>query len=162
MNSNVENPQEGRFAPRSARDFEAVIGSTVGVTGWHAVGQADIDSFAAATGDFQWIHVDVVRAGASPLGTTIAHGLYTLSLGPKLTQELLDLSGFSYSLNYGYERVRFPAPLTTGSRLRMSLGVVELKLVGTKAVNVTLRQTFESDSTERPVCVADTVVRLAP
>lgn len=160
MTQNSSTTHRGRFAPQSAGDLHVRVGEILGVTAWHAVAQADIDSFAAATGDFQWIHTDVQRAAHSPLGTTIAHGLYTLSLGPKLMGEILDLSAFSHSLNYGYERVRFPAPLAVDSRVRMSLGLVATKPAGEQNVDATLRQAFEKEGGNKPVCVADVVVRL--
>ena len=86
-------------------------GRELGVTEWREITQAEVDAFADATGDHQWIHVDPERAAASPLGGTIAHGLLTLSLAPAMTASLLSFEGFAFALNYGYDRVRFPAPL---------------------------------------------------
>lgn len=146
--------------PSSVAELVALKGETLGPTEWFAVTQETIDAFAAATRDFQWIHVDPERAGASPLGSTIAHGLLTLSLGPKFTMELIDFDGFGHSLNYGYDRVRFPAPAPVGSWLRMRLVVVAVHDV-TGGVQVTLRQTFERRGAERPVCVADALARFA-
>lgn len=146
--------------PSSVAELVALEGEILGPTDWYEITQPGIDTFAEATRDFQWIHTDPERAGASPLGSTIAHGLLTLSLGPKFTMELIDFDGFGHSLNYGYDRVRFPAPLPSGSWLRMHLVVAAIEDVS-GGVQVTLRQTFERRGTERPVCVADALARFA-
>jgi acyl dehydratase len=99
-------------------ELKTKIGEELGVSDWHEVTQEAIDAFADATGDHQWIHVDPERASGTPFGDTIAHGLYTLSLGPKLSDALFSIGGFAFGLNYGYGRVRFPAPLPVGSRVR--------------------------------------------
>jgi acyl dehydratase len=93
------------------------------------VPQQSIDAFAEVTGDHQWIHVDPESAAAGPFGSTIAHGLFSLSLGPALSEQLLSLAGFAHSLNYGYDKVRFPAPLPVGSRVRMSVTIVAVEPV---------------------------------
>ena len=147
--------------PSSVAELVARLGEVLGPTDWYEITQPRIDAFAEATRDFQWIHTDPPRAAASPLGSTIAHGLFPLSLGPKFTMELIDFAGFGHSLNYGYERVRFPAPLPCGSWLRMRLVVVSIEDV-TGGVQATLRQTFERRGTEKPVCVADALARFSP
>jgi acyl dehydratase len=144
----------------SIEELVAREGEVLGPTDWYEITQPRIDAFADATSDFQWIHVDPERAAASPLGSTIAHGLLTLSLGPKFTMELIDFGGFGHSLNYGYDRVRFPAPVPVGSWLRMTLLVAAIEDVK-GGVQVTLRQTFERRGAERPVCVADALARFA-
>jgi acyl dehydratase len=136
------------------------VGELLGVSAWHDVDQARIDAFAAATGDFYWVHVDPERAAAGPHGTTIAHGLYTLSLGPMFTDSLVDFD-FRVRLNYGYDRVRFPAPVPVGSRLRMRLELAELAPRG-EGVALTLLDTFEREGAEKPVCVAQQLIYLAP
>jgi acyl dehydratase len=146
--------------PSSVADLVALNGEVLGPTDWYEISQSTIDAFAETTRDFQWIHTDVERAAASPLGSTIAHGLLTLSLGPKFTMELIDFGGFGHSLNYGYDRVRFPAPLPSGSWLRMHLLVAAIADVE-GGVQVTLRQTFERRGAKRPVCVADALARFA-
>jgi acyl dehydratase len=139
--------------------LRAAIGSELGVTEWHEVTQAAVDTFADATGDRQWIHVDPERAAQSPLGGTIAHGLYTLSLAPAMMSALLSFDGFAFALNYGYNRVRFPAPLPVGSRLRMraTLDTVE-DIPG--GAQITIGQTFEREGGDKPVCVAESLARV--
>lgn len=146
--------------PSNVAELVAREGEVLGPTDWYEVTQVRIDAFAEATRDFQWIHTDPARAAASPLGSTIAHGLLTLSLGPKFTMELIDFGGFGHSLNYGYDRVRFPAPVPVGSWLRMRLLVAAIEDVR-GGVQVTLRQTFERRGAERPVCVADALARFS-
>lgn len=137
----------------------AYVGKELGVSRWHEVRQADIDSFAEVTGDHQWIHVDVERAKETPFGGTIAHGYYTLSLAPMFSYEIYEITGVSFALNYGLNRVRFPAPLPVGSRVRMRATLTEMSEVpGGGQVTTTL--TFESDAAEKPVCVAETLVRV--
>jgi acyl dehydratase len=134
------------------------VGLDLGTTEWLPVTQADVDAFAAATRDFQWIHVDPVRARASPFGTTIAHGLYTLSLGPLFTAQLLEITNMGHTLNYGYGRIRFPAPLVVGSRLRMHATLTEAHPVPGGA-QFTVKQTFEREGGDKPVCVAEAIGR---
>jgi len=139
-------------------DLKARVGDELGVTDWHDVTQDAIDAFARATGDDQWIHVDVERAAQTAWGGTIAHGLYTLSLGPKFSYELFSFEGFGFGLNYGYNRVRFPAPLPVGSRVRMRALLAAVEEVP-GGVQLTVTQTFEREGSEKPVCVADWVAR---
>ena len=100
-------------------ELKAAVGQELGVSDWYEVTQEAINEFAEVTQDFQWIHVDPERAKETPFGGTIAHGLYTLSLGPKFSYEIFDLQGFAFGVNYGYGKVRFPAPLPVGTRVRM-------------------------------------------
>jgi acyl dehydratase len=139
-------------------ELRASVGEELGVSAWHDITQERIDAFADATGDDYWIHVDPERAAASELGGTIAHGLLTLSLGPMFTYSLVRFEGFSVTLNYGYEKVRFPAPLPTGSRVRMRSRLVEVVDVSGGA-QASLLQTFERDGSDKPVCVATSIVR---
>lgn len=140
-------------------ELKAKVGEELGVSEWHEVTQERINAFAEATEDFQWIHVDPERAKDTPFGGTIAHGLYTLSLGPKFAYSLFTIEGFSFGLNYGYEKVRFPAPLPVDSRVRMraTLAAVD-EVPGGLQFRVT--QTFEVDGGEKPVCVAESVARV--
>ena len=140
----------------SLRDL---IGLELGPTGWLEVTQERIDTFAQATGDHQWIHVDPVRAAEGPFGTTIAHGYLTLSLcAPLLSQALAGLTDSSMGINYGTNKVRFPAPVPAGSRIRARATVVSVDDVpgGEQAVVVT---TVEREGGEKPVCVAEIVLR---
>src|SRR5919198_187709 len=118
-----------------------------------------IDELKAKTGDHQWIHVDPERAAQTPFGSTIAHGLYTLSLGPRFTYEAYQLEGFAFGLNYGYERVRFPAPLPVDSRVRMRATLTSVDEVP-GGIQIKVTQTFEVEGGEKPVCVAEQLVRL--
>jgi len=136
-----------------------LVGSELGPTSWLDVPQVRIDAFAAATDDPQWIHVDPERAAReSPFGTTVAHGFLTLSLCVPMLYEVLPLVG-STAINYGVDRVRFPAPLPAGGRIRGRFVVASVEDVpgGEQAV---LAATVEREGSEKPVCVAELVVRL--
>lgn len=138
-------------------DLEAMVGMELGVSGWHVVDQAKINGFAQATDDFTTIHMDTQAALAAGLPATIAHGLYTLSLGPKLLYEIWSVSGFSLGLNYGFEKVRFLSPVPCGSRIRMSA-----TLSGIKAIpgghRYTIHEVFEIEGQSKPACVADAII----
>ena len=108
-------------------ELKQAEGEELGVSDWHEVSQKDIDAFADATGDHQWIHVDPERAKDTPFGGTIAHGYYTLSLAPKLTDEVLKMDGFAFAVNYGLNKVRFPAPVLVDSKVRMRAKLAELE-----------------------------------
>jgi acyl dehydratase len=140
-------------------ELRACIGQELGVSSWFDVTQERIDEFARLTGDFQWIHVDPHASASSPLGGTIAHGLLTLSIGPKFSEEIFTLAGVNFALNYGYGKVRYPAPVPAGSRLRMRArlqGVDDVK----GGAQFTVLQTFEIEGQEKPVCVAESLVRV--
>jgi acyl dehydratase len=138
------------------RDAE---GETLGTSEWHEVTQRDVDTFADVTGDHQWIHVDTERAKATPFGGTIAHGYLTLSLGPHLNNQVFSLQGFTFALNYGLNKVRFPAPVPIPSRLRASPKVKSVEDIPGGA-QVVFEISFEREGGEKPVCVAETVVRV--
>ena len=134
-------------------------GTELGASDWVAVSQEAVDAFAAATGDHQWIHTDPERAADSPFGGTIAHGYYTLALAPRLLADVLPLDGFAIAVNYGLDRLRFPAPLPTGEQVRMRVGLDAVAPVpGGAALSLTL--TFERAAGGKPVCVADAVYRV--
>jgi acyl dehydratase len=143
---------------KSVEDLKNAVGTDIGTSEWCEIDQDRIDRFADVTEDFNFIHVDPERASQTPFGGTIAHGLLTLSLGPKFMYELLDF-GDVVGVNYGYGKVRFPAPVPSGSRLRMSAilsGADEVP----GGVQLTITQTFEAEGTEKPVCVAEHLVRV--
>jgi acyl dehydratase len=140
-------------------ELRQVEGETLGTSGWHEVTQDAIDAFADVTGDHQWIHVDPDRAKHTPVGGTIAHGYYTLALAPMLTAQVVSLEGFAFALNYGLNRVRFPAPLPVGARVRATARRAALVDIPGGA-QMTLELTFECEGGEKPVCVAETVSRL--
>ena len=140
-------------------ELKAAEGETLGTSGWHEVTQKDVDTFADVTGDHQWIHVDVDRAKETPFGGTIAHGYLTLSLGPALNNQVFKLEGFAFALNYGLNKVRFPAPLPVGSRVRMRAKLKALEDVPGGA-QMTVEVTFEREGGDKPVCVAETLARV--
>jgi len=140
-------------------EVKANVGKELGVSDWHLVTQEDINTFADVTGDHQFIHVDVERAKETPFGGTIAHGYYTLSLAPHLGEGLYKLDGFAFGLNYGLNRVRFPAPLPVGSRVRMRSTLAKVEDVPGGA-QLQFDLTFEVEGGEKPVCVAESLVRL--
>ncbi|MBA2347785.1 MAG: MaoC family dehydratase [Solirubrobacterales bacterium] len=142
-------------------DLKAKVGEELGVSDWYEVTQERIDAFADATGDHQWIHVDPDKAKDTPFGGTIAHGLFTLALGPKLGGEVFTMTGIAFALNYGFGKVRFPAPVPVGSKLRMraTLSAVDDVAGG---VQFTVIQTFEVEGGEKPVCVAEALARAYP
>ena len=144
-------------------DLRALMGEEGGPTGWREVTQEDIDLFARLCGDDQWIHVDVERAAReSPFGTTIAHGNLTLSLIDGLRKELFDSRGFALGVNYGWNRVRFPAPVPSGSRVRVRAEVTSVEEVGGGWWQAVTRFTVEVEGSEKPACVAESVGRVLP
>jgi acyl dehydratase len=140
-------------------ELKKLESKTLGESDWHEVTQKDIDTFADVTGDHQWIHVDPERAKETPFGGTIAHGYYTLSLAPGFSEQTYELAGFAFGLNYGLNRVRFPAPLPVGGKVRMSTKVANIEEIPGGA-QVTFELTFELEGGEKPVCVAESLVRL--
>jgi acyl dehydratase len=143
--------------------LKELIGKTVGPSEWREVTQADIDAFADLSGDHQWIHTDVERAKKeSPFGTTVAHGNLTLSMVDGLRLDLISSSGFKLGVNYGWNKVRFPAPVPAGSKIRGSAEVVEVEDVGGGWWQIVTRFTVEVEGSEKPCCVADSVGRALP
>ena len=136
-----------------------LIGRELGPTDWLVVDQARIDEFARATDDPQWIHVDPVRAAEGPFGTTVAHGYLTLSLCVPLMGQALQLTGYRMGINYGVNRVRFPAPLPSGSRIRGRFTVQSVDEVEGGEQGVVLA-TIEREDGDKPVCVAEVVLRM--
>lgn len=150
-----------RAVANGIEDLKALTDQVVGPSEWREVTQDMIDQFAALSGDDQWIHVDAERAKSeSPYGTTIAHGNLTLSLIDGMRRDLNDWSGFTLGVNYGWNKVRFPAPVPVGSRLRCFAQIVEVSEVGGGWYQVVTRFTVEAQGSEKPVCVADSVGRL--
>ena len=140
--------------------LKALQGQEIGPSEWRTVTQEDINTFADLTGDHQWIHTDVERAKTeSPFGTTVAHGNLTLSLIDGLRIELLKSTGFKLGVNYGWNKVRFPAPVPSGSRIRATAEVVEIEDVGGGWFQIVTRFKVEAEGNEKPACVADSVGR---
>jgi acyl dehydratase len=140
-------------------ELRSRLGQELGVSDWHAVSQDDINCFASVTGDRQWIHTDAELAKSGPFRGTIAHGFYTLALTPMLMGQVLSLQGFGFVINYGLNKVRFPAPLPVGDRVRLRLS---LEAISSRpgSSDITLLSSLESPSQEKPVCVAESVVRV--
>jgi acyl dehydratase len=142
-------------------ELKALVGETTGPSEWREVTQADIDKFAEVSGDHQWIHVDVERAKTDgPFGTTIAHGNLTLAMADGFRDQLFRSEGFRMGINYGWNKVRFPAPVPCGSRIRASLETVSVDEVGGGWYQLVQRWTVEVEGNEKPACVAESVVRL--
>ena len=142
-------------------ELKALVGERTGPSDWREVTQADIDKFADVSGDHQWIHVDVERAKTdSPFGTTIAHGNLTLSMVDGFRDQLFRSEGFKMGVNYGWNKIRFPAPVPSGTRIRASLETVSVDEVGDGWYQLVQRWTVEAEGNEKPVCVAESVVRL--
>ena len=139
-------------------DLPGLAGQHVGYSAWHDITQEDVSGYAALTGDEQWIHVDPVRAAAGPFGATVAHGFHTLARFTALLAEILVVDGVSTTLNYGVNRVRFPAPARVGSRLRLGLEVNAVEQLG-DSVQVLYGATFEIEGQAKPACVAEVIFR---
>jgi acyl dehydratase len=142
----------------SLDEFVMARGEVLGTSDWLAVEQERIGQFADATGDHQWIHVDPDRAKSGPFGKTIAHGFLTLSLLPVFFQQIYRVDGVRMAVNYGLNKVRFPAPTPVGSKLQATSQLVDVtQLEG--AAQAVLSTTIEAEGAEKPVCVAESVVR---
>ena len=141
------------------------LGKGLGASSWRTVRQEDIDTFATLTGDQQWIHVDPERAKTGPYGTTVQHGFLTLGLATGLLWEVCTVDGFGVVLNYGLNKVRFPAGLRVGRRVRMHVQIAEVKELDSpegKGAEVVYRLTYEVEGEPKPCCVADLVFRYYP
>ncbi|AZK93343.1 MULTISPECIES: MaoC family dehydratase [Streptomyces] len=143
----------------SAAELQAGIDEPLGRSDWLEIDQKRIDLFAEATGDHQWIHVDPARAADGPFGTTVAHGYLTLSLLPLLVPQVLRVTSMKMGLNYGTDKVRFPAPVPVGSRLRAAVTLTRVETANDGGVQVTALVTVEREGGEKPVCVAESVSR---
>jgi acyl dehydratase len=133
-------------------------GSHLGYSDWLEVTQERVDQFAEATGDFQWIHVDPERAKEGPFGTTIAHGYLTLSLASYLLPQIVRYEGFTMAVNYGLDKVRFPAPVRVGARIRAGAELAQVTEVGT-GVQVKTLVTIEVEGGDKPACVIESLAR---
>ncbi|MEU7694738.1 MaoC family dehydratase [Microbispora hainanensis] len=140
-------------------EIKALAGKDLGHSGWLEITQERVNTFADATDDHQWIHVDPVRAAAGPFGGPIAHGYLTLSLVIPLFGELLDIQGVKMSVNYGLEKVRFPSPVKVGGRIRLAAVVVSVEDVPGDGVQMLLDFTVEIDGAAKPACVARVIYR---
>jgi len=141
-------------------EVKAAEGSELGTSDWREITQEDVQAFADVTGDHQWIHLDVDRAEKeTPFGGTIVHGFFTLSLAVPLQGEVVDYKGFKMAINYGLGKVRFPSPLPVGAKVRATGRLGEVKEVS-GGLQVTTELTFEREGGDKPVCVAELLMRL--
>jgi acyl dehydratase len=143
----------------SVDELAGAVGEVIGPGPWHTVDQHRVDLFAEATGDHQWIHTDPGRAAAGPFAGTVAHGYLTLSLLPALARDLYRVDGVGMAVNYGLNRVRFPAPVRTGAAVRLTAQILAVEAV-TGGVQLVVRATVDTDAGGKPACVAETVSRL--
>ena len=140
-------------------ELKGYVGKEVGVSDWHEVTQEAINEFADVTGDHNWIHIDVERAKETPFGGTIAHGYYTLSLAPMFSYAMFSVEGFAFGVNYGLNRVRFPAPMPVGEKVRMRAVLKSIEDIPGGA-QITTELTFEREGGDKPVCVAESLARV--
>lgn len=149
------------FRFSSADEAIAAIGQKLGPTDWITIDQTRIDQFAEATGDFQWLHVDPARAAEGPFGGTIAHGFLTLSLLNMVLPDLFMPDNLDWGVNYGVDKVRFPAPVPVNSRIRVTGELIDAKSTAPNTVQTTVRMWVEIEGGAKPACVADTLQRYA-
>jgi len=146
----------------SLAELAPLVGQDVATSDWITVTQQQVNLFAEATGDHQWIHVDEERARAGPFGAPIAHGFLTLALMPKFFDNAIEIRNTRVSVNYGLNRVRFTAPVPVGSRLRAVMRLIEHRPVENDGVQMTWQVTVEREGSDKPVCIAETVARRYP
>jgi acyl dehydratase len=143
-------------------ELSALAGEEVALSDWITITQHQVDEFARATGDQQWIHVDVERAKTGPFGGTIAHGFLTLALIPQMFESSIHVSQARLGVNYGLNKVRFMAPVLVGSRLRARMTLMQSEPLDPAGVQLTWRVSIESEGASKPVCVAESLARLYP
>lgn len=147
---------------KTLNDLAACVGQEVAVSDWLTISQAQVNLFAEATGDHQWIHVDPARAKAGPFGGTIAHGFLTLSLLPQFFESALKVTETRMGVNYGLNKVRFMSPVLVGSRLRARLTLVACEPIDNQGKQMTWDVTIEREGESKPVCVAQSLSRSYP
>ncbi len=141
-----------------ADELKGLIGEHLGYSPYVSISQEQVNQFAEATGDHQWIHIDVERATAGPFGAPIAHGYLTLSLGPALYPQVVSIGGFSMGVNYGTNKVRFMSPVKVGSNLRLGVKLLDVTDIS-GGIQSTMEFTFECEGVDKPSCVAEVVFR---
>jgi acyl dehydratase len=147
---------------QTLQDLAACVGQEVAVSDWITVTQEQVNLFAEATGDHQWIHVDVERAKGGPFGGPIAHGFMTLSLLPRLSESALSVVESRMGVNYGLNRVRFMAPVPVGERVRARMKLLTAEPIANDGFQMTWETTIELEGSPKPACVAESVVRRYP
>ncbi|MFM8652475.1 MAG: MaoC family dehydratase [Acidimicrobiaceae bacterium] len=143
---------------KNVDELKSLVGKHLGFSDYRTITQEQVNIFADATGDHQWIHLDVERAKAGPFGGPLAHGSLTLSLGPVFLPQIFGVEGVAMGVNYGTNKVRFPSPVPVGSKLRAGVKLLNVEDV-TGGVQVTLETTFEVEGAKKPSCVAEVVFR---
>jgi len=146
---------------KTPHELKDCVGEDLGATDWLEIDQQRINTFADATGDHQWIHVDVEKAKDGPFGAPIAHGYLTLSLVSHFLPQIIEVRGISMGVNYGVNKVRFPAPVPVGAKIRAGAELVEAEEVG-GGVQAVIRVTVETEGGSKPSCVVDTISRYYP
>lgn len=146
----------------SLAELPALVGQEVAVSDWSTITQEQINLFAQATGDHQWIHVDVEKAKAGPFGAPIAHGFLTLSLLPKFFETAFEIRDSRMGVNYGLNKVRFTSPVPVGSRLRGRIKLLACQPIENNGMQMTWQVTVERDGADKPVCVAESLTRRYP
>jgi acyl dehydratase len=149
------------MSPRTingADELKSLIGEHLGYSPYVTVSQEQVNQFAEATGDHQWIHVDVERAKAGPFGAPIAHGYLTLSMGPMLYPQFVQITGFSMGVNYGANKIRFMSPVKVGSNLRLGVKLLDVTDIP-GGIQSTMEFTFECEGVDKPSCVAEIIFR---
>ncbi len=141
-----------------ADEVRALVGEHLGYSQYIEITQEQVNQFAEATGDHQWIHVDIERAKAGPFGGPIAHGYLTLAVGPMLYPQVVQITGFSMGVNYGANKIRFPSPVPVGSRLRLGVKLLEVTDIP-GGLQTTMEFTFEVEGASKPSCVAEIIFR---
>ena len=147
---------------QTLKDLQALTGQEVVVSDWITITQEQVNQFAQATGDHQWIHVDVDRAKAGPFGAPIAHGFLTLSLLPRFFESSLHVLESRMGVNYGLNKVRFMAPVPVGSRLRARMKLLQCDPIDNNGMQMTWEVTIEREGAPKPVCVAESIARRYP
>ena len=147
---------------RNLAELPALVGQEVAVSDWLTITQEQVNLFAQATGDHQWIHVDVERARAGPFGAPIAHGFLTLSLLPKFIESAISIENTRMGVNYGLNKVRFTSPVPVGSRLRARIKLLDCQPVDNGGMQMTWQVTVEREGSDKPACVAESLTRRYP
>ena len=147
---------------QSLAELPALVGHEVAISDWLTITQEQVDLFAEATGDHQWIHVDVERAKAGPFGAPIAHGFLTLSLIPRFFETSMEIRNTRMGVNYGLNKVRFTAPVPVGSRLRARMKLLACESIDNDGMQMTWLVTVEREGSDKPVCIAESLSRRYP
>ncbi len=147
---------------QSLKEFPALVGQEVAVSDWLTITQEQVNLFAQATGDHQWIHVDVDKARAGPFGGPIAHGFLTLSLLPRFFESAMEIVESRMGVNYGLNRVRFMAPVPVGSRLRARMKLLACEPIDNNGLQMSWEVTIEREGAAKPACVAESIARRYP